>query len=109
MRDKISEIRYGQTAWEFSFDSAIIFQLEKAAIAITKYPHSELFLITHAPTIEQLDVITRFDEWEDEIGVEHTSTRATIPIHKLLTPVPEHHDPAPGARDGATSADDPPS
>ena len=62
VRDKISEIRYGHTAWEFSFDSAIIFQLERAAIAITKYPHSELFLITHAPTTDQLDVITSRQE-----------------------------------------------
>lgn len=85
VRDKISEIRYGHTAWEFSFDSAIIFQLQHAVIGITKYPHSELFLITHAPELGELDVISRFDEWEDELGVEHITTRTTIPIRELVT------------------------
>ncbi len=86
VRDEVSEVRYGQTAWEFSFDSAIVFQLQHAVIAITKFPHSELFLITHAQTLDQLDVISRFDEWEDELGVAHASARTIIPIRELLAP-----------------------
>jgi hypothetical protein len=80
VRDKISETRVGQTAWDFSFDSASICVLQHAAIAVTKYPHSELLLITHAPTADRVG----------PARPSQTKTEGQWPMGFYYHPVEEH-------------------
>ena len=84
-RNHITEEVDGSTTFDYTSDDGVIFQLDDAAVAITKGGIWTCdFQISTEPTIEQLDVYDAVDEWDADLQYRYAGGQTLIPLADLL-------------------------
>lgn len=85
VREEVNEHRMGELAWNYTTDVAIILILEAGAIAITQIGmHEGLLKVTHAESLEKLELPEVGSRWREDLTVTVDRKRRILDIAELL-------------------------
>lgn len=85
VRDTVTEVSDGETTWRYVTDVGVVFDLTGGAVAVVKASHhTEMLFVRMGNSAGELDIPDRVIEWDNDLVVQHHSSRQFIPVEDLI-------------------------